>query len=233
MFGNRNHTTPVLLITAAIRPASPQIVALNDPGERLEATVVAIDEWLYRLPNVRIVICDGSGFDFTDVVRQRWPHARIETLSFVNDTELVARRGKGFGEGQTIDFALRNSKLLRHTKWFMKCTAKLWVENITDVLQDWTGRDSFSNLRATSVDGETLQGKVNTRFFIVRRAFYNAHLRDAYLWVNDPRMHFIEHEFGTRLIQRGHPRQFSFATKPRVKGLSGTSGRRDSSHLRG
>ena len=176
---------------------------------------------------MRIVICDGSGFDFTEVVRERWPHANIETLTFVNDIESVAKLGKGFGEGQIIDFALRNSRLMRRQKHFMKCTAKLWVGNIRHVLRDWTGDNNFVNLRKDpSGDNAMRTGKVNTRFFIVGRKFFDMHLRDAYLAVDRRRGHFIEHEFGDRLVRLNSNSSFAFATKPRIHGVSGTTGRR-------
>ena len=226
MFFTRVRATPVLLVTAAVNPASSQLAKLVDPTERLAATVEAVDEWLLRLPSLRIVICDGSGFDFTQVVRERWPCADIETLTFVNDIESVARLGKGFGEGQIIDFALRNSRLLRWQKYFMKCTAKLWVSNIAPVLRDWTGANNFVNLRVVSSPNENVAAKVNTRFFIVRRDFYNKHLRDAYLSVDRRRGHFIEHEFGDRLMRLNRGQTFDFATKPRIHGVSGTTGKR-------
>jgi hypothetical protein len=226
MFFTRVRATPVLLITAAINPASSHLAALDNPDERLTATVEAVDEWLLRLPSVRIVICDGSGFDFTQVVRERWPHANIETFTFVNDIESVARLGKGFGEGQIIDFALRNSRLLRGQKYFMKCTAKLWVGNIRHVLRDWTGGNNFVNLRVVSSPNEKVAGKVNTRFFVVGRKFYDMHLRDAYLSADRRRGHFIEHEFGDRLIRLDSDKLFAFVTKPRIHGVSGTTGKR-------
>ena len=226
MFFTRVRATPVLLITAAINPASSHLAALDNPDERLTATVEAVDEWLLRLPRMRIVICDGSGFDFTQVVRERWPHANIETLTFVNDVESVAKLGKGFGEGQIIDFALRNSRLLRRQKHFMKCTAKLWVGNIQHVLRDWTGENNFVNLRVVSSPNEKFAAKVNTRFFIVGRKFYDMHLRDAYLGIDRRREHFIEHEFGDRLIRLNSESSYAFVTKPRIHGVSGTTGQR-------
>lgn len=227
MFFTRVRATPVLLITAAINPASSHLAALHDPARRLAATVEAIDEWLLRLPTVRIVICDGSGFDFTQIARERWTHANIETLTFVNDVESVAKLGKGFGEGQIIDFALRKSRLLRRQKYFMKCTAKLWVGNIQHVLRDWTGENSFVNLRQRpSGEDAVMTGQVNTRFFIVDKNFYDMHLRDAYLSVDRRRGHFIEHEFGDRLLRLDDDKSLAFVTKPRIHGVSGTTGKR-------
>jgi hypothetical protein len=133
------HFGTTLLITSCVSVSAPY-VKLRDTHERLTLSLLSIENWLAICPNIRIVICDGSGYDFTEICRTKFPEAKIECLFFINNKEKVAELGKGFGEGEIIDYALDHSKYIEESDFFVKCTSKLWVNNFNELFEYWNGK---------------------------------------------------------------------------------------------
>jgi hypothetical protein len=216
-------TLPPLLVTSAINVASAHLAKLTSVTDRLMYTAYGIDNWLRIVPNLKIVICDGSGYDLSSFVSQRWPGSRIEVLSFHNDAERVAALGKGFGEGQIIDYALENSRFLAEHNVFMKCTSKLWVSNFEAILTSCNV--TRFNIRAKPIGEESrLFTWVDTRFYSVTKEFFGAYLAEAYKTVNRMEKHYIEHAYLEALIGAGVVNDVLFPKKPIIKGVSGSFG---------
>src|SRR6267143_669388 len=114
------HLPPVLLTSSVV--VMDHSVTLKDPGQRVNYTLDSIEKWLNVSADIRLVICDGSGYDFSEIVKKRFPERRIECLFFENNKQLVERHGKGFGEGEIIKYALRHSLFIKEADWFAKCT---------------------------------------------------------------------------------------------------------------
>lgn len=211
---------PPILLTSAIHVSAP-LTALTDTALRLEAHLASLRAWS-RTPGVReIVICDGSGFDLdphVDPIRRENPEVAIEALSFQNDRDMVARRGKGYGEGEIVAHALQESRLLRGRPAFGKCTGKLWLENFGACLRGWNGQAGFNLWGRTRIDS------IDTRFYLVARSFFDSHLRDRYREVDDPAGHYLEHSYRDGLSGLS-PRSYVMWPAPRLQGLSGSSGR--------
>lgn len=92
---------PILLTSCVI--VSDLTVALKDQDTRVRLTLESMEKWLSIAPDLRFVICDGSGFDFSAVVHEKFPTTPIECLFFENNKALVAVHGKGFGEGEIVN----------------------------------------------------------------------------------------------------------------------------------
>lgn len=180
-------TIPILLTSSVI--VHDTAVALSDREERIRLAIESVAEWLRLAPTLRLVLCDGSDFDFAPLVAQRFPGATIECLHFNNDQALVQLYGRGYGEGEIVRYALNHSRLIQECGAFTKCTSKLWVDNYLECLTHWNGimrikgvfLDVFSPLKPTRL------AYIDTRFYIssceaYRKYFENAHLdirRDA------------------------------------------------------
>ncbi len=110
-------TSPPILLTSSVI-AMDSSVLLRDQNLRIFYTLESIKEWSTKAPDCKFIICDGSGFDFSSMMQEKFPHLQIECLAFLNDAEVVKRRGKGFGEGEIIRYALEHSNYLRQSTWF-------------------------------------------------------------------------------------------------------------------
>jgi hypothetical protein len=186
---------PVLLTSSVI--AHDTGVALKDTDERLRLTLDSIGEWLRIDPTLQIVICDGSGFDFSEPVWQRFPHATIECLFFNNDINAVQRLGRGYGEGEIVRHAVEHSRCIAQAQCFAKCTAKLWVENFQACLAEWNGRlclkgvflDVFSPFKTTTL------AYIDTRFYIAQVQVYRDLLQDVHARIDKDRGYGLEECF--------------------------------------
>lgn len=176
-----NNALPPVLLTSCVY-ISDYAVKLTDPTDRYNHTLESIEKWLSIYPGIRLVVCDNSGFDFSQAVNEKFPEANIECLFFVCDKKLVQYHGKGYGEGEIIKYAIQNSTYLKQADFFAKCTAKLWVENFNECIIEWNG-DFLCNANFSNVFSfrKTYFNHVDTRFYLVSKDFYLKNLLTAHL----------------------------------------------------
>lgn len=214
---------PVLLTSSVI--AMDHSVRLKDEGLRIFHTLESIKEWLKINPNGRYVLCDGSGYDFSPLIIENFPDANIECIFFINNTDLILKHGKGFGEGEIILYALEHSQTLDEAQWFAKCTAKLWVDNFWECLDQWNKQflcqAFFSNV--FSLKKPRLE-YIDTRFYLVNKCFYQAHLSRAHIGLGGVEKRSIEDRF-LEIAIREQLSGFLFEAPPIVCGVGGGSGK--------
>jgi hypothetical protein len=214
---------PILLTSSVI--AMDQSVNLKDEKLRIHYTLESIGKWLEICPNVQLVLCDGSGFNFSLLVNEQFPKATIECLYFDNDPHFIRLHGKGYGEGEIIRYAIENSKILHDSTWFAKCTAKLWVDNFMDCIQAWNGRllcqAFFSNVFSFR---KTLLKYVDTRFYLIDKNFYIKNFLNAHIGIGGTNGISIEDKF-LEVIQGNNLKEIFFPIPPAVSGVGGGSGR--------
>jgi hypothetical protein len=176
---------------------------LVDPEARIRHTIESVEKWFRICPAIRLVICDGSNFDFAEILHMQFPDAAIECLAFRNNIEKVKIYGKGYGEGEIISYAIQHSTFLKEADYFAKCTAKLWVENFADCLPNWNGsfvcKGYFTNVfsfRKTKFD------HVDTRFYLVTREFFQRNLAASHEMVGSLTGLSIEHCFRNVIVER-------------------------------
>jgi hypothetical protein len=172
--------TPILLTSSVI--AHDKGVRLQDPKERERLAMESVQRWRDIAPTHPLVLCDGSGFDFTSLVEALPNNSNIECLYFQNDAKAIQLHGRGFGEGEIVRFALEHSTFIQTAGRFAKCTSKLWVENFSECISRWNGSmllkgvfdDAFSPIRPTRLS------YVDTRFYIMSVENYRAHFLHAH-----------------------------------------------------
>lgn len=219
-----NTYTPPILLTSCIHVADHS-VKLVDPTERINHTLESIEKWLAILPETRLVVCDSSDFDFTDLVKQHFPHANIECLAFEADRAAVKRHGKGYGEGEIVKYAVTHSTYINQSDFFAKCTAKLWVDNFLQCLSEWNGtfkchatfRNVFS-FKPTRLD------HIDTRFYLVGKQFYWKYLADAHLNLGAETGLSIEDNF-REVVLKNELRGVLFSHSPVICGVGGATGK--------
>lgn len=168
------------------------------------------------------MICDGSGFDLSEILGRKFSSTNIECLNFINSKEEVEAKGKGYGEGEIIAYALKNSKYLSQSDRFMKATGKLWVSNIRDLIKNRHELfliDAHFKRHANKYELQYL----DTRFFISDIDFYKKFLMDAYKESSFEPGCNIEHIFLKRLIEH-KASNFIFQKTPVIHGFGGGNG---------
>lgn len=214
---------PILLTSSAI--AHDTGVAMIDPAERIDKTLESIAHWLAIDPRLEIVICDGSGFDFSNLIATRFPTSTIECLNFMNDVELVRTRGRGYGEGEIVRYAINHSKRIASAGCFAKCTAKLWVQNYPKCLALWNGKMLFKGVftNVFSPVRPTVFSYVDTRFYLISIDAYRQYFENAHHAVHAQRGHSLEECFRDRVLEYRLKRAL-FRTAPIIYGAGGGTG---------
>lgn len=209
-------STPLLLTTAA--HASAKHTALTDTQSRIDAFAWSLEQWCKSESINQIVICDGSNYNFSAIANAvNRSNKKIECLHFHNDAQKVAQQGKGYGEGQIVEFALRNSELLNSSQTFAKCTGRLWVKNHALCLKLFKKPASFNLI------GRRRVSFVDTRFYIADKKFYEEKLVKAHLKVDDDNGYYLEHSFAD-CLKGFNTRSLTFTCPPVIKGTSGSTG---------
>lgn len=214
---------PILLTSSVI--AMDSSVLLRDQNLRIFHTLESIKKWSAIAPDCRFVICDGSGFDFSSLMQEKFPNLQIECLTFLNNADLIKKRGKGFGEGEIIRYALDHSNYLRQSTWFAKCTAKLWVDNFEQCISEWNGRflckAFFANVFSQK---NTSLEYIDTRFYLADISFYNKYLSRAHLDLEMSNGDSIEDKFLDVVNSEGL-KKILFRSPPVISGVGGGSGK--------
>ena len=218
-----NSSLPPILLTSSVI-AMDQSVALKDPDQRANYTLDSIGQWLKVSPDIRLVICDGSGYDFSGIVKKRYPGSSVECLFFENDKQLVERHGKGYGEGEIIKYALLHSPALNDAKWFAKCTGKLWVSNFLGCLKEWNDfflcKAYFSHV--FSFKSPKFE-YVDTRFYLTDKDVYLKYFSEAHLEVGGMNGTSIEDKF-KEMVLRNKFTHVVFRVPPVIQGMGGGAG---------
>lgn len=214
---------PILLTSSVI--AHDTGVVMTDPVERIDKTLESIAHWLAIDPRLEIVICDGSGFDFSNLIATKFPTSTIECLHFMNDVELVRARGRGYGEGEIVRYAINHSKRIASAGCFAKCTAKLWVENYSKCLAQWNGQMLFKGVfkNIFSPMRSTVFSYVDTRFYLASADAYRQYFENAHHAINAQQGHSLEECFRDRLLAHRLERSL-FRTVPIICGAGGGTG---------
>jgi hypothetical protein len=219
-----NSPLPPILLTSCVT-VSDHSVSLKDESARIKLTIESIQKWLAISPDLRLVICDGSNFDFSRIVLERFPEANIECIFFQNNKEMVGVYGKGYGEGEIVRYAIFNSVYLTESDFFAKCTAKLWVENFFDCLKCWNGtfmgKGFFSDVFSLR---KTQFSYIDTRFYLVEKSFYLENLDSAYLNVGGESGLSLEHCFRDIILKNKYEK-ILFNVPPVICGVGGGSGK--------
>jgi hypothetical protein len=216
-------TLPPLLLTSCVTVSAPS-TQIQDKNNRIELTIKSIEKWLNISTHLKIIICDGSNYDFSSILSEKFPYHQIECLFFNNNSKSVALYGKGYGEGEIVQYALENSVFLNEADFFAKCTSKLWVDNFSECLYFWNGTFlcdcDFSYLKHFKL----VEFKsVDTAFYMVDKLYYMENFLSAHLNVREKNRHWLEHCFKDIVIAKKMSK-FMLPVAPIVRGVSGTQG---------
>lgn len=206
-----------VLITSAINVSAKKTI-LSDADQRLRKTIAAINHWRKTPLVTTVIVCDGSGFDLSGHVRthnERGAQAPCEFLSFNNDQAKVLALGKGYGEGEIVKYAMENSRVLRESHAFAKCTAKLWLSNFPDCVSHFRSKAVFD------YGGRFHPVYLDTRFYLTEIEFFRAHLINAYQKVDEEQGYNLEHAYRDALSGFKLSEIAMYPT-PRVFGTSGS-----------
>jgi hypothetical protein len=213
----------VLITTANNPPNGVPYLQMTDPVIRTIAAKAALYFWVTQGIE-QIVLADATGKNLLTEHEEAEidkSETRVEQISYEQASEHVIKRGKGYGEGKLIEYAINNSALLAREEYFFKCTGKLYVRNfpaIAAVIKT----NNISNLFWRYMgDGSATQPWADCRFYYTSKNFAKNHLLPAYFKSDDNAHDYCEHHVHEALdrsmkAQRGH--------RPLIAGYAGATG---------
>lgn len=210
-----------ILFTSCVNPDGMIFTAVQDKEERLAEYQSALEFYLSTV-KAKIVVVDNSGYEYNEI-RQRYPD-RLEILSFIGNQ--YKNRGKGYGEGEIIRYALTNSEFLKEGNCVVaKVSGRHLVSNIRQLERAYFFFSKiYKNLVFASIR-ETEKWVVSD-FFYAPKPFFET-LASELVNVDDSAKYFFEHCQYDVLMEQRNMGTVSFAHFPfplRQKGRSGLTG---------
>jgi hypothetical protein len=215
---------PILLTSSVI--AHDKGVRLQNPHERQRLAMESVLRWRRTNPDIPLVLCDGSNFDFRPLVETLPNSAQIECLNFQNDVAAVQLHGRGYGEGEIVRHAIEHSSLIQSAGSFVKCTSKLWVENFEECVQQWNGelllKGVFDN--AFTPWKSTVLTYIDTRFYVASLSTYQRLFLHAHHAVRAQHGHSLEECFKDIFLQQ-QLKECLMSPPPIICGVGGGTGK--------
>jgi hypothetical protein len=213
-----------ILLTSCIFVTDKE-VALLDPEVRIKHALESIAHWLIISPKSKLVLCDGSAFDFSDLVKQQFLGAQIECLSFRNDEAQVAKYGRGYGEAEIVSYAIEHSSIIAAAGAFAKCSSKLWVNNFIECEREWNGefgcKAVFHNIFSLK---PSQIAYIDTRFYMSSVAAYQRYFSTAHHGLDAANGISLEECFLAAAVKH-QLQHFLIKVSPVISGVGGGIGR--------
>jgi hypothetical protein len=217
-----------LVITSSVHVSAPY-TSLIDAGQRQQQYMDAISFFITQSPFIKIIVCDNSGHHYpSSLTTLAQSHKKeIELLCFTGNNDLVAKYGKGYGEGQIMEFVLLHSNLIKQVEGFFKVTGRLKVVNADAVLKHCHAQQNYfmpiSLLRPRFMVPKAARPCVEVRVYYSTVPFFKEVLLKAYNQVRDKNTYFLEHAYHDAMVK--HDRQVKcFPVAPEITGMSGSNG---------
>lgn len=206
-----------ILITGCIKP-DPNMVflTLKDPNIRREQYIDSLLFYLKDSIANKIVFCDNSCSEIDKAVIN-YSHTlgkQFEWISFKGNTELSTKYGKGYGEGEIVQYALENSLLLKESDSFVKVTGRFRVININHMMRFLSSNKIYFDFQEDFVD---------TRCYVANIQKFSNNLINQYTRVDDGKGYYLEHAYYDVVKDnRKDIKQFPMVIN--IQGQSGSTG---------
>ena len=212
-----NQKNPVLLVTTATKPPDGMIaLKMNNIAKRIITAKAAVFYWA-ALGIKKIVIADATGqtlLDYSELIMLQQMGVEIEQINYYQNNDLVVKKGKGYGEGLLLKFALQNSYLIQNASHFLKCTGKVYCRNAGDILNVINNKN-IKNIFWRNV----FDNFIDTRFFYASKEFCEENIIPAYEYIDDSKSVWAEHV----LLKVAHEQLRQGKTiRPILSGFSGS-----------
>ncbi|MCL2416961.1 MAG: alpha-1,2-fucosyltransferase [Bacteroidales bacterium] len=221
----RKKSKNTLLITGAIDISnfSVPFVKITDLKERLQQYLESLEHAINHYFEVdHIVFCENTNYkhDYSELQEKAKKRGKeLEILTFQGNYEMIEKKGKGYGEGEIIKYALNHSAILSQSDCFYKLTGRVAVANMDRIMRSTKSVNAFifSPFHERNFDKYT-----RTLFYKVSTSFYKQKLLNAYLAVDDSQDMYLEHVFFDKL--KDTPIK-SFRIYPKLIGISASDGK--------
>lgn len=211
------------IVTGTVKPdREVGKLIIRDEEERLKQYIDSLTFLIESKAFTKIVFCENSNygtvfFDKPKLLAKKMD-IQLEVISFQGDFEQTKLYGKGFGEGEILDYTLKNSKLVKEEKFFVKITGRIKVNNIKEIVARLKVNRIYFN-----IPNYTQRDIYDTRIYAMPIRQFQKNFIDQYFRVKDNEGIFLEHVY-TNIIKENRIKVNNFPKYPRITGVSGSTG---------
>lgn len=211
------------IVTGTIRPPLQMSqLTLRDEEERLRQYEDSICSLIDSKAFSEIVFCENSGYGterlsyLRDQAKEQ--HVKLELMSFQGDTDKICIHGKGYGEGEIMDYVFSHSRFAGKAPYFVKITGRLKVDNIREIVVRLKQDRTYFN-----IPNRTIRDIYDTRIYAMPADQFQKGFRKVYGQVMDGQGFFLEHVY-TQVLKDCRIKVTNFPRYPRILGMSGSGG---------
>ena len=215
----------VLVITSCIEPNENVLaVKIKDPEIRKVECLETLNWAITNTIVDEIILVDTNQFDFFNKGKsflelKEQSNIPVKLLSFRANQEEVVHRGKGYGEGEAIKYALQESKGYDvYNTMLIKITGGLEILNINEIMENAPQDCITINLNYPYHD------MYDTRFYMIPFHLYEEYLVNCHKQVDDRKWICLEHLFYRSIINGRLKTRCTF-TYPLYMGKSRSTGK--------
>lgn len=215
----------VLIVTATINPTTQDYLKINNISDRISQYKDSLIHFINCGAFDKIILCDNSNYlagnDIFKIEKELADKNGIslELLSFAGNTDKVKEQGKGYGEGEIMEYIFANSKLIQNEPYFFKVTGRLKVDNVAEIVKNTKHNDAC----LINIPNRTRHDIFDTRFYGMPVSMYRKYFLKAYKNTDDKNKKYLETVF-KEVIDTNHLKHRNLPRYPRIKGISGTFG---------
>ena len=197
-------------------------LVLRDEEERLKQYKDSIYFFLESGAFSKVVFCENSNYGteklsyLTEFAQKRG--IELELLSFQGNVEMSCIHGKGYGEGEIMDYVFTHSRLVEKEPYFVKITGRLKVDNVKDIVKHINQQRTYFN-----IPNRTRRDMYDTRIYSMPVNQFKDFFLNSYKRVMDDQGIFLEMIY-TEILQKHSIKVFNLPKYPRIVGMSGSGG---------
>lgn len=213
----------LVIVTGTIQPESNiGHLIVRDTKERLQQYVDGIQFLIESKAFSKIVFCENSGYGTRELeVLESKAHReniQLELLSFVGNKEQMIIHGKGYGEGEIMQYVFEHSQLVKDEKTFVKITGRMKIINIKKIVSCLKDGKTYFN-----IPNRTIREFYDTRIYAMPTEQFRNNFLHKYVEVMDEEGHYLEHVY-TEILKENMISVRNFPRYPRIVGISGSTG---------
>lgn len=211
------------IITGTIKPSSSvgQLV-IKDEEERFRQYAESLNFFIECGAFYKIIFCDNSNYGiekFSFLKKTAKEHNVIlELISFPGDTSKIVAHGKGYGEGEIMDYVFHHSELVKDEKFFVKITGRMKIDNISKMIAYMEENKTYFN-----IPNRTIKNIYDTRIYGMPTKQFRDLFAQEYVRVQDDAGVYLEHVY-TDILKKNNIKVTNFPRYPRIVGVSGSTG---------
>lgn len=184
----------VILLTATVDVNGCPKLKRSDPELRKNDHKEALKLWLENT-NCKFVLCENSNYDLSflnEVLDTQEKRDRVELISY-DGNKNIKSVGKGYGEFDTVEYAVDNSEFIKNFTHVLKVTGRYYCSRLVESLLavDYSKFDLIVHERKISPMHK--QKCANTLFWGASKEFYQSSIQPKKSKINDPGGVWAEH----------------------------------------